>query len=68
MLTGEALDRALSELGIAGHVALERYTDHATDAILTSAWLRKVAGDAALWSPPGLERVASTEGWTFGVR
>lgn len=68
MLTGEALDRALSELGVAGHAALERYTDHATDAILTSAWLRKVAGDAALWSPPGLERVASTEGWTFGVR
>jgi hypothetical protein len=68
MLSGEALDAALSQLGVAGHGALDRYTDHATDAILTSAWLRSVADQVDLWSPPGLEQVAQTEGWTFGVR
>jgi hypothetical protein len=68
MLSGDALDTALGQLGIAGHGRLDHYTDHATDAILTSAWLRKVAGDTELWNPPGLEQVAKTEGWTFGVR
>jgi hypothetical protein len=68
MLSGVALDAALARLGVASHGALDRYTDHATDAILTSAWLRQAANDPDLWSPPGLEPVARTEGWTFGVR
>lgn len=68
MLSGDALDAALGELGVAAHGALDRYTDHATDAILTAAWMRLVAGNPELWSPPGLDRVAQTEGWTFGVR
>jgi hypothetical protein len=63
-----ALDRALGELGVAAPAALPRYSDHATDAILTAAWLRQVAHDPALWQPPGLSEVAATEGWTFGVR
>jgi hypothetical protein len=30
--------------------------------------MRRLHGDAALWSPPGLTpRIAATEGWTFGV-
>ena len=62
-----ALDLALKTLGSAPHTPLPRYTDHATDAILTSAWLRKVAHDPALWNPDGLSDVAQTEGWTFGV-
>jgi hypothetical protein len=61
------LDAALQVLGSAPHARLLRYTDHATDAILTAAWLRKVAYDTALWNPEGLETVAATEGWTFGV-
>lgn len=65
---GETLDRALGELGSKPHAPLARYDDHSTDAILTSAWLRHVAGDAGLWSPPGLDEVRHTEGWTFGVR
>jgi hypothetical protein len=64
---GAALDRALDELGSQPHDPLERYSDHATDAILTSAWLRRTAHDPALWQPEGLDAVAQTEGWTFGV-
>ncbi len=68
MRDGASLDRALTVLGCAAHAPLPRYTDHATDAILTAAWLRLVADDPALWHPPGLDAVANTEGWTFGVR
>lgn len=67
MRDGPSLDAALSALGSALHTPLHRYTDHATDAILTAAWLRKVAHDPALWNPDGLGDVAQTEGWTFGV-
>jgi hypothetical protein len=62
------LDAALAALGSEPHSPLERYTDHATDAILTAAWLRQVGRNPAYWSPPGLTaRIAETEGWTFGV-
>lgn len=64
-----ALDAALAVLGSAAHLPITRYDDHATDALLSAAWLRTVAGDAALWAPPGLTaEVARSEGWTFGVR
>lgn len=63
-----ALDRALAHLGSGPHRALTTYDDHATDAILTSAWLRKHATDPHCWSPPSLtDQIAHTEGWTFGV-
>lgn len=66
--TGEALDAALDALGSAPHAPLDRYTDHATDALLTAAWLRRHAHDPQLWSPNGLTPdVARSEGWTFGV-
>jgi hypothetical protein len=65
---GSALDTALAAFGSWPHVALERYTDHATDAILTAAWLRHVAQGPELWHPPALNsEIAQTEGWTFGV-
>ncbi len=67
MTDGCALDRALAELGSAPHDPLARYTGHATDAILTSAWLRNSAHDPALWKPEKLDEAAKTEGWTFGV-
>jgi len=64
-----ALSAALSRLGSRAPATLARYDDHATDALLTAAWLRTVADDPALWSPPALTpEVARTEGWTFGVR
>jgi hypothetical protein len=68
MRDAASLDSALINIGSEPHEPLTRYTDHATDAILTSAWLRAVAEDPKLWNPPGLNAVAATEGWTFGVR
>jgi hypothetical protein len=68
MRDAASLDTALAVLGCAGHVALARYTDHATDALLAAAWLRTIADDATLWSPAGLDAVSQTEGWTFGIR
>ncbi len=42
--------------------------DHSSDALLTAAWLRKVAHDPAKWQPSGLTpEIAKTEGWTFGA-
>ncbi len=68
MRTGEALDDALRAIGSDPHDPLERYDDHATDAILAAAWLRASVGRLDLWHPPGLtEPVRESEGWTFGV-
>ena len=62
------LDAMLGTFGSDPHAPLTRYDDHATDAILSSAWLRAVAGRPELWSPPDLTpELARTEGWTFGV-
>ncbi len=64
-----SLDAALAVLGSPAHVPIARYDDHATDALLSAAWLRQVAGDGGLWAPVGLTpQVALTEGWTFGFR
>ena len=63
-----ALTGALAGLGsppVAGRGAIE---DHSSDALLTAAWLRRVASDRARWAPAGLTRdIARTEGWTFGA-
>jgi hypothetical protein len=65
---GATLDSMLAALGSEPHAPLIRYDDHATDAILSAAWLRTVAHRPELWNPPGLtEELAQTEGWTFGV-
>lgn len=65
---GATLDAALAALGSGAHTPLARYDDHATDAILTAAWLRHVHADPRLWTPPALtDAIARTEGWTFGV-
>ncbi|MGQ0660776.1 hypothetical protein [Sphingosinicella sp.] len=64
---GAALDAALAALASSPHAPLTHYSDHATDAILTTAWLRANACRPELWTPAGLEAVRRTEGWTFGV-
>jgi hypothetical protein len=62
------LDHALTKFGSRPHEPLQRYTDHATDAILTAAWLRHIAENRQFWTPPALNsEIAATEGWTFGV-
>jgi hypothetical protein len=64
----KGLDDALSALDSLPHTPLERYTDHATDALLTAAWLRKTAANAQFWTPTALNcEIAATEGWTFGI-
>lgn len=64
-----ALDDALRALGSKPHRPLPRYDDHAMDAVVTAAWLRRAAEDTSLWSPELLTpALARTEGWTFGVR
>lgn len=65
---GASLDSALAALGSRAHAPLDRYTDHATDALLTAAWLRRAADDAALWRPAAMtDAIAQSEGWTFGI-
>lgn len=67
---GEAeLDQRLAVLGSDPHAPLTcRYTDHATDAMLTAAWLRHVHDRPGLWAPARMsEAIARTEGWTFGI-
>lgn len=66
--TAAALDNALAAIGSGPHRPLPRYDDHATDAILSAAWLRANVSRQDFWSPMGLtDHVARTEGWTFGV-
>ena len=63
-----SLDAALAALGSAPHQPLARYDDHATDALLTAAWLRGAGHREELWQPQGMSpHIARTEGWTFGV-
>ncbi|MEI4508823.1 hypothetical protein WBQ88_19435 [Sphingopyxis sp. CCNWLW253] len=65
---GAALDAALAALGSPPCSLTGPVSDHASDALLTAAWLRAIAGDAAPWSPSPLTgRLAQTEGWTFGI-
>ena len=63
------LDARLAMFGSDPHAPLTcRYTDHATDAMLTAAWLRHAHRDPHLWAPADMtEAIARTEGWTFGI-
>jgi hypothetical protein len=70
MRTWEELDAALTHPAIASRPLGRTCVadDHSTDALLTAAWLRRVATDPLLWSPRALTpELARTEGWTFGV-
>ncbi len=65
---GAALDAALAVLGSPPAGLAGPVSDHASDALLTAAWLRAIAGETAPWSPaPLTEGLARTEGWTFGI-
>lgn len=56
---------AIASAPVSGSGAIN---DHASDALLTAAWLRRHADVVTLWAPPALTPIiARTEGWTFGV-
>lgn len=62
------LDAALFKLGSEPFGGTGPIADHASDALITSAWLRTAAHDPVLWQPAGLTAdIARTEGWTFGA-
>ena len=69
IVDGDTLDRVLAQFGSDPHLPLvQGYNDHATDALLTAAWLRLIGNEARYWHPSKLDsHVALTEGWTFGV-
>lgn len=68
ILDGVTLDAALDRFGSRPHAPMDGYSDHATDAILTAAWLRANADREEFWSPRALTpKIAACEGWTFGV-
>lgn len=68
MRSAADLDAALAMIGSPPALLADPVSDHQSDALLTAAWLRTVADDAALWHPAALTpRLAETEGWTFGI-
>lgn len=68
MRSYEELNAALTVLGSQGVTGKGPIADHASDALLTAAWLRGAAGNPALWHPSTLsDEIARTEGWTFGA-
>lgn len=65
----DGLNQALRELGCSPIPGKGPIADHASDALITSAWLRNAAENRDLWHPRGLTpEIARTEGWTFGAR
>jgi hypothetical protein len=64
----QGLNDALDALGSPPVIGAGSIGDHASDALLTAAWLRRVHTERALWNPSALTpEVARTEGWTFGA-
>lgn len=61
------LDGALAAFGSAPHTGAGWLSDHETDVLIAAAGMRAIAGQKRYWTPEGLEKVARTEGWTFGV-
>ena len=64
----EELNLALANLGSPPVKSSGSIDDHSSDALITAAWLRKVAVNEDFWRPKGLtKQIATTEGWTFGA-
>lgn len=68
LLTYADLNAALEVLGCPPVDRYGEVDDHSSDALLTAAWLRKVAPEKRRWEPRFLTaEIAYTEGWTFGA-
>ena len=64
----DSLENALLHLDCPLPGELRSYDDHSCDAVLTAAWMRRAATNAAFWNPePLTDEIAEKEGWTFGV-
>lgn len=64
----EDLNTGLKTLGCATVDGKGALDDHSADALITSAWLRKVHRETERWHPKGMtDQIARTEGWTFGA-
>ena len=62
------LNMAFATLDAPAPATLHRYDDHSTDALLTAVWLAKAAANPQFWRPKLMtDKIARTEGWTFGV-
>lgn len=62
------LNAALAIVGSPGIAAQGTLDDHRCDALLSAAWLRSISARPELWRPNGLtDKIARTEGWTFGA-
>ncbi len=67
LLTYADLNAAIGALGSPPVDKLGEIDDHSSDALLTAAWMRKVAIEPERWEPRALTaQIAWTEGWTFG--
>jgi len=67
-LTYADLNAALETLGSPPVDQTGEVDDHSSDALLTAAWMRKVAPQEERWEPRALTaQIAYTEGWTFGA-
>lgn len=68
LLTYSDLNAALEVLDCPPVDEVGEIDDHSSDALLTAAWLRKVAAEPERWEPSCLTaEIAYTEGWTFGA-
>ena len=68
MRTGADLNAALAAFDSPPFHARVPLNDHTTDALLTATWLRHAAAREELWAPNALtDKIARTEGWTFGA-
>lgn len=64
----DALNAALRALGSPPVAATGFIDDHSADALVTAAWLRREAHRPELWRPKAMsDKIAQTEGWTFGA-
>jgi hypothetical protein len=67
MRTGAELDQALASLNSEPCKFDGAIEDHASDALVSAAWLRTIHVRPALWAAPLSPEIAATEGWTFGA-
>ncbi|MCG5242879.1 hypothetical protein ACIU1J_14100 [Azospirillum doebereinerae] len=65
---GADVDAALAQLGSRPAGLTGAVSDHDSDALVSAAGLRWLAGRPEAWAPPALdERARRQEGWIFGV-